>query len=341
MQNGAFEITWSSLWRIFFMLLLAVALFMVREVLVIIFLAIIISSALDRPVSFLERNKAPRILGTLLVFITILIVLSLVLYAIIPISILELKNLLQGISKLEIPVLGSLDASALIQKLDKVMGNLGNLLFSGGASFLNIISAVFGNLLLIIVTFVLSFYLTVNREGVETFLRAILPITQEDYVIGIYRNSRRKLGLWLQGQILLMAIVGALVSLGLWILGVDYALILGLLAGLLEIVPLAGPIFAGAAAFLAAISESWTLGLYTILLFVVIQQIENHLLLPLVMRKTVGISPVVVVISILAGSYLAGFVGIILAVPTAVVFQEILKDWEEKKLKIKGGRIIE
>jgi len=335
------EITWSSLWRIFFMLILAAALFMVREVLAIIFLAIVISSALDSPVSFLGRKGVPRILGALLVFIVILIILSLVLYAIIPISILEFKNLLQGISRLEIPIFGSLDVSNIIQELDRLTSGLGNVLFSGGASFLNIIKDVFGNLLLVIVTFVLSFYLTVNREGVESFLRAILPITQEDYAIKIYHRSRRKLGLWLQGQILLMAIVGLLVSLGLWILGVKYALILGLLAGLLEIVPLAGPVFAGAAAFLAAISESWTLGLYTILLFVVIQQTENHLLIPLVMRKTIGISPVIVVISILAGSYLAGFVGVILAVPTAVVFQEIVRDWEEKKLKIKGGRIIE
>jgi predicted PurR-regulated permease PerM len=335
------EISWSSLWRIFFMLVLVSALFLVREVLVIIFLAVVISSALDSPVSFLERKKLPRILGTILVFIAILIALSLVLYTIIPVGIIELKNLLREISKIEIPVFGSLDASNVIQKLDQATDNLGGLMFSGGTSFVNIITSVFGNLLLIIVTFVLSFYLTVNRGGVEAFLRAILPITQEDYVIRIYHQARRKLGLWLQGQILLMAIVGALVSVGLWILGVDYSLILGILAGLLEIVPVAGPIFAGTAAFLVAVSESWTLGLYTILLFVVIQPIENHLLVPLVMRKTVGISPVVVVISILAGSYLAGFVGIILAVPTAVVFQEILKDWEERKLKIKGGRIIE
>jgi predicted PurR-regulated permease PerM len=335
------EITWSSLWRIFFMLVLAAALFLVREVLVIIFLAVVISSALDSPVSFLERKKVPRIIGTILVFLMILIVLSLVLYAIIPVGIIELKNLLREISKIEIPVFGSFDASTLIQQLDKATGNLSGVLFSGGASFLNIVSTVFGNLLLIVVTFVLSFYLTVNREGVETFLRAILPIAQEDYVIRIYHQARKKLGLWLQGQLLLMAIMGALVSVGLWILGVDYSLILGILAGLLELVPVAGPIFAGAAAFLVAVSESWTLGLYVILFFVVIQQIENHLLVPLVMRKTVGISPVVVVISILAGSYLAGFVGIILAVPTAVVFQEILQDREERKLKIKGGRIIE
>jgi predicted PurR-regulated permease PerM len=105
------------------------------------------------------------------------------------------------------------------------------------------------------------------------------------------------------------------------------------LAGIFEIVPIAGPIFAGAIAFLIAISDSWVLGIYTILIFILIQQVESHFLVPLVMKKTVGISPIVVVIALLAGSQIAGFTGIVLAVPAAVVFQEVLEDWEKRKMK--------
>ena len=317
------------------MLFLVVVLFLAREALIILFLAIIVSSALDGLVSYLQEKKIPRVLGTLLIFLVALTILALLLYTLIPIAIFELQSLLENLKKIEIPIFGSLDISQFVG-IDKYLGNLENLaniLFSGGASFLNIVAAVFGNLALILATLILSFYLTVNQAGVEKFLRTVLPITHEDYIVGIYLRVRKKMGRWLQGQILLMLVIGAATSLGLWILGVKYSLVLGILAGVLEIVPIVGPIFAGTIAFLVAISESWILGLYVIILFLVIQQAESHLLIPLIMRKTVGISPVVVVIALLAGSQIAGLVGIILAVPTAVVLQELIEDWERRKLK--------
>ena len=317
------------------MLFLVVVLFLAREALIILFLAIIVSSALDGLVSYLQEKKIPRVLGTLLIFLVALTILALLLYTLIPIAIFELQSLLENLKKIEIPIFGSLDISQFVG-IDKYLGNLENLaniLFSGGASFLNIVAAVFGNLALILATLILSFYLTVNQAGVEKFLRTVLPITHEDYIVGIYLRVRKKMGRWLQGQILLMLVIGAATSLGLWILGVKYSLVLGILAGVLEIVPIVGPIFAGTIAFLVAISESWILGLYVIILFLVIQQAESHLLVPFVMKKTVGISPVVVVIALLAGSQIAGLIGIILAVPTAVVLQELIEDWERRKLK--------
>jgi predicted PurR-regulated permease PerM len=330
-----YEISWTTLWRIFLMLFLVVVFFLAREALIILFLAILVSSALDGLVSYLQEKKIPRVLGTLLIFLAALAILALLLYTLIPIAIFELQNLLENLKKIEIPIFGALDVSQFAG-IDKYLGNLENLaniLFSGGASFLNIVAAVFGNLALILVALILSFYLTVNQAGVEKFLRAVLPITQEDYIVGIYLRARKKMGRWLQGQILLMLVVGAITSLGLWILGVKYSLVLGILAGVLEIVPIVGPIFAGAIAFLVAISESWILGLYVIILFLVIQQAESHLLVPFVMKKTVGISPVVVVIALLTGSQVAGLIGVILAVPVAVVLQEVIEDWERRKLK--------
>jgi len=329
------NVSWTTLWRIFLMLCIGAMLFLAREAVIILFLAIIISSALDGPVSYLQRKKIPRVLGTLLIFLMALAILALLLYTLVPIAIFELQNLLENLKKVEIPIFGNIDVSQFVG-VDKYLKNLGdlvNVLFSGGASFINITAAIFGNFALIVATLILSFYLTIDQGGVERFLRAVLPIPQENYIVGIYLRVRKKIGHWLQGQILLMLVVGAATFLGLWILGVKYSLILGILAGLLEIVPIAGPIFSGAVAFLIAISESFTLGLYVIILFVVIQQAESHLLVPLVMRKTIGISPVVVVVALLAGSQIAGIIGVILAVPVAVVFQEIIKDWERRKLK--------
>jgi predicted PurR-regulated permease PerM len=335
MDRDKFEISWTTLWRVLIMLLFVAALFLARQALIILFLAIVVSSALDGSVSYLQRKRIPRILGTLFIFIGVLTILAFLLYTLIPIAIFELQNLLENLKKMEIPIFGTLDASQFTG-IDKYLGGLGdlaNVLFSGGVSFLNIIASIFGNLALIIATLILSFYLTVNQAGVEKFLRTVLPIVYEEYVIGIYLRARNKLGLWLQGQIFLMLIVGVATSLGLWILGVKYSLVLGILAGFLEIVPIVGPIFIGALSFLVAVSESWTLGFYVVLLFLGIQQLESHLLVPSVMKKTVGISPVVVVVALLAGGEIAGFVGIILAVPVAVILQEVVYDYERRKLK--------
>lgn len=333
MEKQVLELSWGSLWRVVGVVGIIAAAFLLREILVILFLAIIISSAINTPVSFLERHSIPRVLGALFIFLITALLFALLIYTVMPVAISEFNDLLRKLSTFNIPFLGPVDTSDLLQRFDKGLGSLRELIFSGSVSVFNVITSVFGNLVLIVVTLVLALYLTIDNHGVENFLRAILPISSEQYVINLYLRVRRKLGLWFQGQLFLMAIIGVVTFVGLELLGVKYALVLGIIAGLLEIVPAAGPLLAALLAFLVAVSESLTLGLYTGILFAAIQQLENHVLVPLVMKKTVGISPVVVVIALLAGSQLAGVIGVILAVPVAVIFQELLEDWGRRKTK--------
>jgi predicted PurR-regulated permease PerM len=114
-------------------------------------------------------------------------------------------------------------------------------------------------------------------------------------------------------------------------LGVKYALVIGLLAAVFEIMPVVGPIFSGAVGTLIALSDSLTLGLYTALLFLIVQQLENNLLVPVLMKKVVDIHPVVALFSIMAGFQLLGIVGMIVAVPVAVVIQDMIETRVEKK----------
>lgn len=326
------EISWTSLWRILFMLIFAVALFYLREVVVILFLALIISSALDAPISYLERKKIPRIFGAFFVFLSVFGLVAFLLYTIIPTTISEFSDAFAKIEKSSMSALWPFGApKELIKNFETNFGVLADKLFAGRASIFDLISSVFGGVVFAISVFVLSFYLSVSRDGVEKFLRAILPLDWEEYMVDVYLRVRRKMGLWLQGQMVLSLTVGIAVFLGLLILGVNFSLVLGITAGVFEMVPMVGPIIVGTLAFLAAVSDSWTLGISAIILFIVIQQIENHLLVPMVMRKTIGLHPVIVVISLLAGSQIAGFVGLILAVPTAVIIQELIEDWAVRK----------
>ncbi|MBN2197721.1 AI-2E family transporter [Candidatus Wolfebacteria bacterium] len=335
MKKDTLEISWATLWRVFFMIIFILIFFLARESLIILFLAIIISSALNPPVSYLQKKKIPRIIGTIIIFLLVLFILAMVLYTVIPIAVFELQAFLSNFKDIEFPVFGIIDFSQFIN-FEKYLGgleNITNTLFSGSVSFIGVLSSFFGNVALIFATLIISFYMTIDQGGVERLLKSLLPVIHEKYVISIYNRVCNKMGRWFQGQILLMIIIGGITAIGLHLLGVKYALILGILAGLLEIVPIVGPIFAGTLAFLVAIPESFILGIYVIILFLFIQQAESQLLVPLVMKKAVGVSPVVVVIAILAGSQVAGFIGIILAVPAAVVFQEIIVDWEKRKLR--------
>ncbi len=321
------------------MVLLAALVYAASDVLIGAVLALVISSALDPIVSYLEERKVPRVLGTLAIFIIVILGFALVLYTVIPLALSELNTLLSGISTINKPFLGLDALSEIIRALNENIGRLANLLISGSASFLDIASRFMGGIILAASVFVLSFYLTIDRDGIEKFLKAILPPASENQILDIYFRVRQKIGRWLQGQLFLSLSVGISVSLALWILGIKYCLILGILAGMLELVPYVGPILSGATAFLIALSQSFSLGIYVLVLFILIQQLEAHLLVPTFMHLTVGLNPPVVLISLLIGGRLFGFVGVILAVPAAVLVQEVINYWSDSKAKRKAASL--
>ena len=329
------QISWGSLWRIVAMVILVALAYAATDVLVAVILALVISSALDPLVSFLEERKIPRILGTLGIFIVVITGFALVLYTVVPLALTELNNLINSMTMMNMPFLGLEGLSEVIQAINESIGRLANLLISGSASLLEAVSKFLGGLILTISAFVLSFYLTVDRDGVEKFLKAILPPNQEDQVLDIYFRVRRKIGRWLQGQIFLSLSIGFSVFLALWILGIKYSLILGILAGLFEMIPYVGPILSGATAFLIALSQSFYAGIYVLILFILIQQLENHILVPTFMRLAVGLNPALILIALLIGGKLFGFIGVVLAIPLAVLAQEIINTWAVSKNKRK------
>ena len=181
----------------------------------------------------------------------------------------------------------------------------------------------------------ISFYLSVQEHGIENFLRIVTPLEHEAYILDLWQRSQRKLGRWFQGQILLGVLVGVMVFLGLTILNIKYAISLAILAAIFEIIPVFGPIMAAIPAVVIAFIQAPLSGLMVLGLFIIVQQFENHLIYPLVVRKTIGVPPLLVVISLVIGGTLGGFYGIILSVPTAAVLVEFLNDIASRKARVK------
>lgn len=313
------------------MLLFVWIIFVARDVIVALILAIVISTAFNPIVTFLERRRVPRIIGTLLMYLVAATALGVIVYAFIPIALTEFLNLTTTFSDRLGPVFNALHVDNAVSTLSSNISELDELLFGGAFPLVSVTSRVLGGVLFAFAAFALSFYLTVGRDGVEKFLIAVLPTALEPRVLFLYERISRKIGRWLMGQLFLSLVVGVITFFSMWLLGVQYSFLLGVMAGVAELVPYVGPILTGSLALLIGFEESFSLGIYVLIAFAIIQQIENYVLLPAVVRYTTALNPVVILVSLLIGGKVFGFVGIILAVPVAVLFQELIEDWTKQK----------
>jgi predicted PurR-regulated permease PerM len=337
-KNGRvqLEISWNSLWKVVVVFLLLAFFYLAREVFLGVLLAIVISSAFDPAIFWLEKHKIPRLLGALMIFLFLIIAIAVLLYIVVPVVLTELKVFIDSLSKADLPILGLDKIAEISSSFSEGIGRLASVLFSGGTSIFDMLSKFFGGIALVISTFVLSFYLSVDRDGVEKLLRAILPPSYEDQVLKIYFRTRHKIGKWLEGQIFLSISLGLIVFVGLSLLNIKYALVLAILAAVFELVPYVGPIMSGAVAVLVALSQSQITAVYVLIFFIVVQKLEGAFLTPTFMRLTTSLNSAVILIAILVGGHLAGIIGLILAVPGAVLAQEIINHWSETKMKNKN-----
>ncbi len=325
------NIGWATLWRTLMLFLLVVVFYLARQVVGVLLIGVVLSLGFDPVVSALEARKIPRILGTLLIFLTALIVLSAIVYFVIPVVAIELggfaalvNRILASLSALNIP-------AAVSQNFSMSFTDALNFFSSPNFSITGAIAGFFSQLLLVIATIMISFYLTVDHDGTDRLLRGILPSAYEEMVLRVFDRFKLKIRRWLGAQLALSAIMGLVFGLGLWAMGVQYPLVLGVLGAAFELVPIIGPIITGAVAFAVALGQSFSLGLYVVLFSFLAHQLENHILVPLVMGRTMRVHPVIVVVAVLAGAHVGGLIGVILAVPVAVLAQEVFERMSERK----------
>src|SRR6185437_11991013 len=157
---------------------------------------------------------------------------------------------------------------------------------------------------------------------------------QQPYVLNLWKRSQFKIGRWMQGQLVLALIVGIMLFLGLTILGIPYALLLSVIAGVFELIPVFGQILAAIPAVaIAYVDVGPTAALLVVGLYLVVQQFEAHLIYPIVVKKVVGIPPLLVILSLLVGFRLVGFLGVLLSVPIAGAIQEFVSDIDRAKTR--------
>lgn len=317
---------------------------LLRNLALLVLTAIVIASAIEPGVAFFIRRNIPRFIAALLVYVLTFGSIFSLLYFFFPPIIADAAGFLSAMPK----YLDTLNTTSGFPNLTNATAFVGD---QGGIqsfvrtllSFQSIFTADSGGVVQLFITFfggifslslviVLSFYFALQDTGVDDFLRMVMPVAYEEYSVDLWKRAQKKIGLWMQGQILLSLIVAILVYLGLLIIGIPYALLLSVFTAIAEIIPIFGSLIAGTAAAVVGYSNGGiSLGLIVAGLFIVVNQFEANLIYPLIVKKIVGIPPLLVIVALIAGYTLAGFLGVLLSVPVAAVVLELITDFDKRK----------
>ncbi len=353
-HNYSINITSGSIIRAALFVVLFVFLYFIRDLLLVILAAVVVASSVEPATNWLGRHKVRRLPAVVLVYLFLAGFLAVFIVFFLPSVLTEaiayLNNLPESIRLSDIwnPIrdTGLLNAGDTVSALSSqsfsvkdIIDGLRSLISGTAGGAFKTVSIIFGGALSFILMIVLSFYLAVQEDGVANFLKIVSPVSKHDYIIHLWKRSRRKIGYWMQGQLVLGIFIGILVYLCLLVLGVKHALLLASLAAVFELIPIFGPILSAIPAVLIATVDSGvTQGVVVIGLYLIIHQFENHLLYPLVVKKIVGVSPILVIIALIVGVKLAGFLGALLAVPVAAVIMEYVEDIEKEKAAEKEAK---
>jgi predicted PurR-regulated permease PerM len=343
-RNSTITITTGTIVRTLLVLVLFALVYYLRDLALIILTAVVLSSAMEPAIVWLRKRGLGRLLSVILIYMVVLALFAGGVFFFVPpllndmlgflnrlpddLRNIDFTDILNNSTVLTNPTSFSVEQA----NISDTFGQSKEVIQALTGNFLKTTGAIFGGLLSFILIVVLSFYFAVLETGVDDFLRIVTPVRYQDYVVNLWKRAQMKIGLWMQGQVLLGVIVGVLVYLGLTIIGVPYAFFLAILAFVFELIPVFGPIIAAVPAVILGFDDGGlTTGLFVIGLYLIIQQFENHLIYPLVVRKVVGVPPILVIIALIVGAKLAGFLGILLSVPVSAALKEFVDDIQRKK----------
>ncbi|MGA2910324.1 MAG: AI-2E family transporter [Candidatus Microgenomates bacterium] len=296
-------------------------LFFVREIILELFVALLLMTILEPLVAGLTRIKIPRALSVLLTYILVIGIFGGVIALVVPTLIQQTANFVTALpfylSNIGINSTTSGDIiKGLLTQLGGVPGQVLNFTFS-----------VFSNLLIILSILVFAFYMLLTRDKLQDQLGFLFGEAKRERIGRFIDILERKLGKWARGQLILMFSIGLGTYIGLFLIGIPFALPLAILAGILEIVPILGPIVSAIPAILIGFGISPLVGFGVAVVAFLVHQLEGYVLIPKIMEKSVGVSPLVVLISLAIGAKLAGIMGVIVSIPFVITLQVLAKEY--------------
>lgn len=335
-KSGAkveFTISISTILKVVGVLLAFWFLYFIRDIIAIFFVALILSSIIDPLADWFEKRKVPRAMAVIIVYVVLVSILGLVLSELIPALVQEIRGLASNFSLVwdklvsGAAVFQEYSANAgfpeEIQKgLSSIQSTLSKVV---GGVFSGVVS-VFGGVVSFVLILVLTFYMVIQEDNLKRMFKVLVPDKYQSFAAATGSKVRGKITDWVKGQLALSLIVGLIVYIGLLIIGVNYALVLGIFAALVEFVPYVGPFLAGTVAVFFALSQSTWQALAAVVLFIAMQQVENNILVPKIMQRAVGLNPIISILALIIGAKLAGVAGALFAIPVATALDVIVRE---------------
>ncbi|MBU6490815.1 AI-2E family transporter [Patescibacteria group bacterium] len=320
---------------------------LLRDISLLVLTAIVIASAIEPGVAFFIRHGIPRFAAAVLVYVLVFGSVFSLFYFFFPPIVGDAANFLSSAPhyldtlNISTPFSNIANVTSLAsgqrgtQSFAQTLLSLQSVFAASSGGVLQLFITFFGGIFSLVLVIVLSFYFALQDTGVDDFLRLVIPAAHEEYAVDLWKRAQKKIGLWMQGQILLSVIVGILVYLGLLIIAIPYALLLAVFTAFAEIIPIFGSLVAGTMAVIVGYASGGVaLGAIVAGLYIVVNQFESNLIYPLIVKKIIGIPPLLVIVALIAGYTLAGFLGVLLSVPVAAVLLELLTDFDKHKRRI-------
>jgi predicted PurR-regulated permease PerM len=309
--------------------------YLARGALLLVYVSVVLAIGFSPIVRTIERHPVkrgdravPRWLAILVVYLVIVATLTTIGFLVIPPLVDQARELWTRLPSLLdqaqtfLIARGLLNHRITLEEAVRSAPGSGTAVGTVGRAVTGIAEAVFGFITILILTF----YLLIDAEALFTAFARLFPRETRPRVVEASRKITTKVSAWLNGQLILAGTIGSTAAIGLYLLGVPYFYVLALIAAIGEMVPVIGPVLSSVPAILAGLSVSPQTALFVALFWIAQQQIENHLLVPKVMQRQVGVSPVIVISALLIGGSVLGIIGALLAVPTAAIIQVIMSE---------------
>lgn len=332
--------------KIILVFILFYFLFLVKDILVVLFISLILTSAIDPWVDYMQKKKIPRAVGVLFIYLSVFLLIAISLSLIIPPISKQVNELIINFPQIFEKIISGVSTFkeyslkyGVLDNVKEYFNSLSSSLQGAAGGIFSTVSGIFGGIFTAFLVMVITFYMVVEENAVKKIVWSLAPEKHQVHTMRLINKMQKMIGLWLRGQLILSLIIFVLIYVGLSALGlflgqkIEYALVLALIAGLTEFVPYLGPIFAAVPAIFLAFTQSPLLAVSVGVLYYVIQLVENNLIVPSLMKKVVGLNPVVSIAVLLIGFKLAGIPGAVLSIPVTTAISVLIKDLFEQKVE--------
>ncbi len=334
MNHSLLDISWGTIVKLALAGFLVYVVFLTRQILALVLFGLIISVLFDPVIDFLQKRRVPRVVSTLGVYLSLLGLLSYVVFATTPIFVQEIQEFSHRLPEyFENSISPSLEGLGVTAFQD-FQGFVDVITEGATKDTSNIFKAlfsIFGGIFSTIFVVSVSIFLSIEDRPIEKIIGVLFPKRYEAFALDLWRRSQKKVSGWFLSRVISSIFVFSATYFTLMLFRVESPLSLSLFAGVLNFVPVAGPLLAGLVIALIVALGSPLQALFVLLAFTLIQQVEENVLMPLLSKRFIGLPPSLVIISLAIGAQFWGIMGAILAIPLAGIFFEFLRDFLRKR----------